>query len=93
LVFGEVIVVAGPEHQKHSHTHGSGRILMIFLGFTYIQMVAACGIYCVDAMNCAALADAHSRRLCLRRHFSQCWLGLSVGRQCGMISLLPRGVL
>lgn len=83
-MFGEVIVVAGPEPQKHSHTHGSGRILKIFLVFTHIRMVAECGDCCIDhgcidAINCAELAEAHSRRLCLCAYYQAVLVGLIRG--------------
>lgn len=83
-MFGEVIVVAGPERLKHRHTHGSGRILKIFLVFTHNRMVAECGNYCIDhgcidAINCAELAEAHSRRLCLYTHYLAVLVGLIRG--------------
>lgn len=63
-------MVAGPERQKQSHTHGSGRILTIFLVFTHNRMIAEGGNYCIDhgcidPILCAELAESHSRRLCL----------------------------
>jgi hypothetical protein len=81
-VFGEVIVVVGPERQKRSNTHGSGRILMMV--FTHNRMFAECGNNCIDhgcidAINCVELAEAHSRRLCLCTHYPAVFVGLIRG--------------